>query len=93
MENRKLTPRRIHTAMSSLRGQMLFTNSHRRQQPTLQRTCRTKLSNSRMNGTKHLVSHDSFNHASCRKQLQVEKVEKVPFLVHGETRFHDIALG
>jgi len=27
MENRKLTPRRIHTAVSSLRGQMLFTNS------------------------------------------------------------------
>ena len=27
MENRKLTPRRIHTAISSLREQMLFTNS------------------------------------------------------------------
>jgi len=26
-ENGKLTPRRIHTAISSLRGQMLFTNS------------------------------------------------------------------
>jgi len=27
MENRKLTPRRIHTAISSLHGQMRFTNS------------------------------------------------------------------
>jgi len=27
MENRKLTPRRIHTAISCLRGQMFFINS------------------------------------------------------------------